>query len=96
MRRLWAQLALVLVGLVALGWALTVAANPTITCRGTVMGPGDVCANADGTRVQSYEQRLAAHQDARPVIGAVGVVVAGFGAALSVAELRRRRSASVA
>lgn len=96
MRRLWAHVALALVGLLAAGWALTLSAQPTIMCRDDVMAPGDVCSNAEGTRVQTYEERWQAAQSARPVVGGVGAAVAVFGSALAAAELagagRRGRS----
>lgn len=75
----WAHLALAAVGLAAVLWAVLLAANPTIWCREQVMHPGEVCTNADGARVQTYEERYAAAQWARPVVGAVGVAMAGFG-----------------
>ncbi len=90
-RRLWAHLALLAAGAVAVLWALTVMANPVITCREVVLHPGDVCRNAAGTKVQTYEERLKAAQDARPVVGGVGLLVAGFGAALAAAEWRAPR-----
>ncbi len=89
MRRLADHLALALVGLAAVIWALTLGADPTIRCREVVMHPGDTCANAQGTRVQTYQERFDAAQQARPVVGGVGVLVGGFGAALAVAEFRR-------
>lgn len=92
MRKVWAHVALLVVGLGAVVWALTLSAEPTIRCRDAVMAPGDVCANADGDRVQTYEERLAAAQQARPVVGAVGAVVVAFGAGLVVAEVRRAGS----
>ena len=87
-RGLWLHAALVVAGLAALLWALTAGASPVITCRGAVMVPGDTCANADGDAVQTYEQRWAAAQQARPVVAGVGVVVAAFGAALAVGARR--------
>lgn len=91
MRRLWWHVALTAIGLVGVVWALTVAANPVITCRDVVMRPGDVCANAEGTRSQTWEERSAAAQQARPVIGVMGLVVAGFGVALAVQDVRAGR-----
>ena len=41
---------------------------------------------------QTYEQRLATRRSAQPVVVGVGVLVAGFGAALLVTDLRRRPS----
>lgn len=89
MRRLWAHVAMVVVGVLAVLWALTLGAHPTITCRDHVMQPGDVCVNAQGTRQQTYEERWDAAMDARPVVGGVGVLLAGFGAALAASEVRR-------
>ena len=89
-RRIGAHLVLVAVGLVALLWALTISAQPSITCRGVQMLPGDVCARADRPeRTQTYEQRLAAINQSRPVVGIAGVAVAGFGGWLAFAEYRR-------
>ena len=92
MRRVWAHAALAIVGAAAVIWALTLGANPTITCGDVVMAPGDVCVNAQGTRQQTYAERVDAAQQARPVIVGVGLLVAGFGAVLGVAELRRAGS----
>jgi len=91
--RLRARLAhavLLLVGLVAIGYALTLGGTAELRCRDAVMTPGSVCVKADGSQGQSYEQRLATRRSARPVVAGVGVLVAGFGAALLVADLRRR------
>lgn len=93
MRRLVAHLALATVGVLAVVWALTLGAHPTITCRERVMGPGDICANAQGTRVQTYEERLTAHQQARPVIAGAGVLLVAFGGGLALAEARAVRRA---
>lgn len=86
-RKVAAHVALVVVGLAALVWALT-AGTPAITCRDQVMGPGDVCVNAQGTKQQTYEERVAAYHNARPVVGGVGVMLAAFGGALAFAEVR--------
>lgn len=86
-RTILAHAALIVVGLAALVWALT-AGTPEITCRDQVMGPGDVCVNAQGTKQQTYEERVAAHHNARPVVGGVGVVLAAFGGALAFGEVR--------
>ncbi|MFT4295415.1 MAG: hypothetical protein QM582_08380 [Micropruina sp.] len=76
--RQWAHLALAVAGLVAVLYAVVLGANPTIWCREQVMQPGQVCSNAQGTKVQTYEERVSAAQWARPVIGVVGVAVTGF------------------
>jgi hypothetical protein len=76
--RQWAHLILGLTGAAAVLWALVLSANPTIWCRDQVMQAGQVCANAQGTKVQTYEERVSAAQWARPVVGVVGVAVTGF------------------
>ncbi len=91
MTRVAAQFILALVGLAAVVWALTVSAHPTILCRDVVMTPGSVCPNAEGTRTQTFEERFAASQQARPVVGGVGALLAGFGATLAVHSARERR-----
>ena len=87
-RRLVLHAVLTLLGLLGVVWALTLGANPTITCREVVMRPGEVCANADGSRTQSYQERWDAAQGARPVVAGVGLSVAVFGVALWRAERR--------
>ena len=77
-------------GVLALGWSLTLGANPTIACREVTMQPGDVCTNAQGTKIQTYEERMEAAQQARPVIGGVGAAVALFGGVLIAGERRKQ------
>lgn len=79
----------VVVGLLIVLYPLTVGGGAPITCRGVTMGPGDRCAKADGSAVQTYEQRLATRRAAAPVVVGVGLIVAGFGTALLLAERRR-------
>ncbi len=74
----WAHLALAAAGLAAVLWAVLLGANPTIWCREQVMHAGQVCSNAQGTKVQTYEERVSAAQWARPVVGVVGAAVTGF------------------
>ena len=88
-RRFWAHVALAVVGVAVVVWALLTWFNPTIECRGVRMGPGDGCHNAEGTKVQTYDDRLDALRLPTPVMVGTGVVVAGFGAALAVADRRR-------
>lgn len=88
-RRFWAHVALAVVGVAVVVWALLTWFNPTIECRGVRMGPGDVCHNAEGTKVQTYDDRLDALRLSTPVMVGTGLVVAGFGAALAVADRRR-------
>lgn len=93
MRRTLAQLALGLVGLLALGWALVGGADPEITCRGEVMRPGESCAHAGDGRTQTYEERFSAAQVARPVVGTVGLLVVGFASYLWVTTRAREDGA---
>ncbi len=86
-RKVVAHVALVLIGLAALVWALT-AGEPQIRCRDQAMAPGDVCVNAQGTKQQTYAERVAAHHHARPVVAGVGILVAAFGGALAFVEVR--------
>jgi hypothetical protein len=84
-----AHLLVVLAGLLVLAYPFTVGAAPDVSCRGQVMQPGDSCAKADGSGVQTYEQRARDLRNARPVIGAGGLLVAAFGVILLRGELRR-------
>jgi hypothetical protein len=85
-----AHLLLLLVGLVAVGYAVTLSGSPALRCHDAVMTPGSVCMKADGSAGQTYEQRIATRRSAQPVVAGVGVLVTVFGAALLVADLRRR------
>lgn len=86
-----AHVLLVVAGLVAVVYGLTLAGSAALTCRGEPMTPGSVCVKADGSEGQTYEQRLATRRSATPVVVGVGVLVAGFGTALLVADVRRGR-----
>lgn len=88
-RRLLAHVALALAGVAVVVWALANALSPSISCRGVPMAPGDVCRNAEGTRVQTYEERRDAVAFSTPVMVGVGAVVAVFGGGLALAERRR-------
>ncbi len=88
-RRLWAHLALAIVGVAVVVWALVTWFNPIIDCRGVPMSPGDVCHNAEGTKVQTYDDRLEALQHSTPVMVGTGAVIAAFGVGLAVAERRK-------
>lgn len=85
------HLVVTVLGLAVALWAIANLLNPSIACRGVPMGPGDTCTNAEGSKVQTYEDRLEALQFSTPVMVGAGVLVAGFGTALGVAELRRTR-----
>lgn len=88
MNRRWAHVLVGLAGLAVVLWAFVWAAHPVITCRELVMGPGDVCASATNDRTQSYEERVTAGQQARPVMGAVGLLMVGFATALWMGDKR--------
>ena len=85
-----AHVVLVLVGLAALAYALTLGGSPEVRCHDAVMTPGSVCLKADGSEGQTYEQRIATRRSAQPVVAGLGVLVAVFGVALLVADVRRR------
>ena len=91
-RRLVGHLVVVVIGLAVAVWAVANLLTPSIACRGVPMGPGDVCANAEGTKIQTYEDRLEALRFSTPVMVGAGVLVAAFGAGLGVAEIRRTGS----
>lgn len=88
-----AHLLVILVGVVVLAYPFTFGASPSPTCRGVAMQPGDTCAKAgDVADPQTYAQRAADYRNARPVIAAGGLLIAGFGAVLLRGELRRPRA----
>lgn len=98
MRRKVAQLAVIVVGVGLLGWGVLIWVNPTASCRGNPMGPGDVCHYASTTsattdRVQTYEQRVANLRSNAPVVIALGLGLAGFGVGLQ-RQARRAHSAN--
>lgn len=83
-------------GVVLLVWGLVVMANPTITCRGVVMHPGDTCFKATYTStrsdiVQSYEQRRRAVAQSRPTVIGLGAALTLFGVGMSWATVRSFR-----
>lgn len=82
MRTRIAQLALIVAGLLVALYPFTVGATPSISCRGVPMTPGQTCAKADGSAMETYEQRERAADAAKPIVVVVGLAVAGFGAAL--------------
>ena len=89
-----AHLVLLLAGLAAIAYAVTLGGSPALRCHDAVMTPGSVCMKADGSAGQTYEQRIATRRTAQPVVAGVGLLVAGFGGALLVADLRRRSASS--
>lgn len=91
-RRLLGHLAVAVIGLAVALWAIANLLNPSITCRGVPMAPGDTCSNAAGTKMQTYEDRLEALEFSTPVMVGAGVLVAAFGVGLGVAEVRRTGS----
>lgn len=89
-RAVVAHAVVALLGLLVLLYPFTLGASPAVTCRGTTMQPGDVCAKAGDSGTQSYEQRAADVRAARPVIVVGGLALTGFGIVLLTGELRRR------
>jgi hypothetical protein len=89
-RRL-AHAILAVAGLLVALYPFTLGADPTPTCRGVALHPGQTCRKADGSAEQTYEQRQRAARSAAPVIVGVGLLVAGFGTALLVGDVRRER-----
>mgnify|MGYP001432843949 FL=1 len=90
-RRRIAHLLLALVGVLIVAYPFPLGANPTPTCRGVQLQPGQTCSKADGSAQQTYEERLATARNATPVIVGVGLLVAGFGTALFIGDVRRGR-----
>jgi len=90
-RRRLAHLVLALAGLLVVLYPFTLGADPSVTCRGVELRPGEFCAKADGSAAQTYEDRAADARNATPVIVGVGVLVAVFGAGLLIADIRRDR-----
>lgn len=85
MKGTWRQaghVILVALGLSAVIWAVAFAGSQTLWCREQVLRPGQVCANAEGTKVQTYEERLRATQLSRPIVAVAGLATAAFGVAL--------------
>ena len=91
-RRL-AHLLLAVAGLLVALYPFTLESR-SVTCRGVELQPGGTCAKADGSAVQTYEDRAAAARDATPVILGLGLLVAVFGTGLLVADVRRAREGS--
>jgi hypothetical protein len=85
-----AHLVLLLAGLAAVLYAVTLSGSPALRCHDAVMTPGSTCMKADGSAGQTYEQRIATRRSAQPIVAGVGVLVVAFGASLLVADLRRR------
>ena len=95
-RRRVAHLVLAIAGLLVALYPFTLGSDPTVTCRGVELRPGESCAKADGSSAQTYEARAAAARNATPVIVGVGVLVAVFGAGLLLADVRRDRARATA
>lgn len=89
-RRL-AHLLLAVAGLLIAIYPFTFGADPTPSCRGVALHPGETCTKADGSAEQSYEQRQEAARNATPVIIGVGLLVAVFGVALLVGDVCKDR-----
>lgn len=85
-----AQILLIMAGVLVTVFPFTLGAHAELTCRSVVMRPGDGCPKADGSAVQTYEQRLAARTSARPVIAGLGLLVTAFGTALLIGGQRSK------
>lgn len=89
--RAWlAHLGLVVVGIMIILFPFTLGAEPNQDCRGVPMNPGDTCSKADGEALETYEDRVAKAEAAKPLIVGVGAVVVGFGAVLLYGSRRAR------
>lgn len=98
MGRRVAHVLVLLAGLVMLVWGVLLAINPTASCRGQAMGPGDTCYYASPTdaqtdRTQTYEERIATVRQNAPVVMGLGAAIALFGGGLYAQERRRTRAA---
>ena len=93
MRSRIAQVGLIVAGLLIALYPFTLGASPDVDCRGVPMGPGQTCAKADGSAMETYEKRVAAANAAKPIVVVIGLAVAGFGVALLVGTSRRREAA---
>ncbi|WP_130865008.1 hypothetical protein [Acidipropionibacterium timonense] len=94
--RLLLDLLLAAAGVALVLWGIIAMADPSISCRGVTMGPGDVCHKSSFTATntsttQTYEQRRRAVAQSRPVVIGLGVVAAGYGGAMAAARVRRAR-----
>lgn len=82
--RRFALWAFVVAALALAAWGVTTWVSPSTQCRGTEMGPGDVCTyssytDVETTRTQTYEERMAAARQSAPVVVVLGLAAAGFG-----------------
>lgn len=83
MRRvgLWA---FVVAGLALAAWGLATVLDPSATCRGEQMHPGDTCgyysrSDINTEHTQTYEQRIEAARQQGPTVIVVGLLAAAFG-----------------
>jgi hypothetical protein len=93
-RRL-AHLLLAVAGLLVALYPVTLGRSPSVTCRGVELQPGATCAKADGSAVQTFEDRAAAAGDAAPVILGVGLLVAVFGTGLPLGRAHHERAGGI-
>ena len=94
MTRRLALWAFVVAALALAVWGVATWVSPSTQCRGTEMGPGDVCSyssytDTGTTRTQTYEERVAAARQSAPVVVGLGLVAAGFGTHLARQAGRR-------
>ena len=81
---------MIVAGLLIALYPFTLGASPDVSCRGVPMSPGQTCAKADGSAMETYEKRVTAANAAKPVIVVVGLGVVAFGVALLVGSARRQ------
>ena len=84
---------LALIGVAVMVWAAVALTDPSITCRGVEMHPGDVCQTSSFSqvgsgKVQTYEQRLADARISQPFVIGLGALMAVFGGVLLVQDIR--------
>lgn len=74
-------------------WGVVILVNPTTSCRGEEMGPGDVChysspTNEQTDQVQTYEERIATVRQQVPFIIGLGVAMTAFGIYVAARDAR--------
>ena len=89
---MWKRLSLwgfVIAGVALVLWGIAILINPTTSCRGVEMGPGDVCHYSSYTaeetsKTQTYEERIATVRQQVPFIVGVGVLITAFGIVVAI------------
>ena len=89
---MWKRLGLwlfVIAGVALMAWGVSDFLNPTTSCRGVEMGPGDVChyssyTEEETSEIQSYEDRIAIVRQQVPFVIAAGAAITVFGVFVAV------------